>query len=84
MEAAEREAEQAAAPILPAPPTRRTRRREEQAALLQAIDELRGMGPCEHGEDGGDQLHPVSGQPLCPLCRRAGESNTGSTTEAPH
>lgn len=35
-----------------------------------AIVNVRRFGePCEHDEPGGADLHPVTGQPLCPLCR---------------
>ena len=44
----------------------------QQVARRQAriaADELRTAPACEHGEPGGDQLHPSSGRPWCPLCR---------------
>ncbi|MEV0151661.1 hypothetical protein AB0H64_42555 [Nonomuraea sp. NPDC050733] len=44
----------------------------EQAArrhASQAADNRRTAPPCPHGEPGGDQLNPRSGQPWCPLCR---------------
>jgi hypothetical protein len=35
-----------------------------------AIQQVRRFGePCEHDEPGGADLHPVTGLPLCPLCR---------------
>jgi hypothetical protein len=40
-------------------------------AELKAInDARRRAGPCQHGENGGDQLHPVSGEPWCARCRQ--------------
>lgn len=29
------------------------------------------MSECPHGTPGGEQLHPISGEPLCALCRAA-------------
>lgn len=46
------------------------RRRDGQAGTAAAIDEARKGPPCDHGEPGGASPHPVTGQPLCPLCRR--------------
>ncbi len=43
-----------------------------------AIVKLRKGSPCEHGEPGGASPHPTTGQPLCPLCRRAAR-RTGGT-----
>lgn len=28
---------------------------------------------CEHGQPGGKNLHPTTGKPMCPLCRRAAD-----------
>ncbi len=39
-------------------------------AELKAINEARQRArPCPHGEPGGDQLHPTSGEPWCIRCR---------------
>ncbi len=35
----------------------------------RVIDELRKGPPCDHGEPGGASLHPLTGKPLCPICR---------------
>jgi hypothetical protein len=40
-----------------------------KARVADAIAEARSKPDCEHGTAGGDQPHPVTGQPLCPLCR---------------
>lgn len=47
---------------------------EHRAAVVKAkvaeqIAEARRKPDCEHGAAGGDQPHPATGQPLCPLCR---------------
>lgn len=39
-------------------------------ALKSTIAELRRGPACIHGDPGGESLHPESGQPLCPHCRR--------------
>ena len=39
--------------------------------LAAAVAQLRQQPPCPHGYDGGDQPHPTTGTPLCPMCRRA-------------
>lgn len=49
---------------------------EHRAAIIKTriaeqIAELRRKPECEHRMPGGDQPHPTSGQPLCPLCRAA-------------
>ncbi|MEV0590658.1 hypothetical protein [Nonomuraea cavernae] len=44
----------------------------EQAARQQAraaAGDHRTAPPCPHGEPGGDQFHPRTGRPWCPLCR---------------
>jgi hypothetical protein len=46
----------------------RSRAREPEVA--EALAQAR-LGPvCRHGDPGGESLHPVSGKPLCPLCRQ--------------
>lgn len=45
--------------------------RELRAEALKAtIAELRRGPACIHGDPGGEGIHPESGQPLCPKCRR--------------
>lgn len=44
------------------------RRRADTRA---ALDEARAKPPCIHGEPGGTEPHPTSGEPLCALCRAA-------------
>ena len=39
-------------------------------SVADAIAAARASPPCKHGDPGGDQPHPASGQPLCPQCRR--------------
>jgi hypothetical protein len=47
-------------------------RDERSKALVVAkIAELRQGPDCVHGSQGGAALHPISGEPLCPMCRRA-------------
>lgn len=41
--------------------------RADAAVVIAAA---RDGPPCPHGDPGGDQPHPESGQPLCPKCRR--------------
>jgi len=43
------------------------RRDRVRAALEQASTDV----GCHHGTPGGDRLHPVTGQPICPMCRAA-------------
>src|SRR5580658_10199174 len=51
---------------------RRAKRAKTEAA--QTIAELRKGPPCDHGTPGGASLHPLTGRPLCALCRaEAGE-----------
>lgn len=45
-------------------------RREARAAT---IAQLRRGPTCPHGDPGGQALHPDSGQPLCPHCRRGAQ-----------
>ena len=47
---------------------RRNAEGSEVAALIAAA---RQGPPCRHGDPGGASPHPVSGEPLCPKCRRA-------------
>lgn len=46
-------------------------RQPPPVTLAEQIAELRRKPPCDHGEDGGDQLHPTGGEPLCLECRLA-------------
>lgn len=48
----------------------------QRAEAVAAIAELRTRPPCEHGEPGGNQPHPTSGQPLCALCRAQRKATT--------
>lgn len=41
----------------------------QRAQLADQLAEIRRGPECEHRTPGGASLHPVSGQPLCPLCR---------------
>lgn len=47
---------------------RAAQQRQDVSAILAAA---RQGTPCDHGEAGGASLHPVSGEPLCALCRAA-------------
>ena len=40
-----------------------------RASVSDAIAEARRGPKCDHGEPGGNALHPTSGEPLCPQCR---------------
>jgi DNA-binding transcriptional regulator YhcF (GntR family) len=47
---------------------------EQRAASVKAEarerdQQRRKLPPCDHGENGGDQLHPISGEPWCIDCR---------------
>lgn len=44
-------------------------RRIVATLVPELIAELRRQPECEHGEPGGDQLHPTGGEPLCVTCR---------------
>ncbi|MER7280366.1 hypothetical protein ABT369_38615 [Dactylosporangium sp. NPDC000244] len=44
-------------------------RADAKAANIAKIAELGRSAPCPHGQPGGDQPHPRTGEPLCPLCR---------------
>jgi hypothetical protein len=45
-------------------------RRDQKAHHVRnELAAIRRMEPCEHGEAGGNQLHPLTGQALCPVCR---------------
>lgn len=45
------------------------RTRAGKNGVAEAIAAARRGKACEHGEQGGAFLHPISQQPLCPLCR---------------
>ncbi|MCC5582041.1 hypothetical protein IMZ11_41230 [Microtetraspora sp. AC03309] len=47
----------------------RVRAADEEHELRAWLEKVRAMGECEHGTPGGVELHPVSGEPHCPLCR---------------
>jgi len=49
----------------------------------RVIDELRNGPPCPHGEPGGASLHPLTGKPLCPLCRRSQARASGAGIDIP-
>lgn len=47
-------------------------RARDRKTMGAAIEQVRRFGePCEHDTPGGADLHPVTGLPLCPLCRAA-------------
>jgi len=46
------------------------RARQERERIAAAIADARRGPVCRHGTPGGEALHPVSGEPLCPMCRR--------------
>jgi hypothetical protein len=47
----------------------------EKARTARAVDELRASGAkCEHGAAGGLDAHPVTGLPMCALCRAEGRT----------
>ncbi len=49
-----------------------------------ALERLRQAPPCRHDCPGGDQLHPGTGELLCPLCRRFGpRDNDAPAAELP-
>lgn len=50
----------------------RARQSAAKAETAQFVERARRQPPCQHGQPGGDQIHPASGQPLCPLCRTRG------------
>lgn len=56
----------------------RTRKKTETARM---VDELRTGAECEHGEPGGAELHPETGLPLCPLCRKQAGAAQAPRTE---
>jgi hypothetical protein len=44
----------------------------KKAEAARTIEEQKKTGPeCEHGMPGGSALHPETGLPLCPICRKA-------------
>jgi hypothetical protein len=45
------------------------RERVGSSGVAQQLAELRNGPRCPHGDPGGEALHPVSGEPLCPSCR---------------
>lgn len=47
----------------------RARKHVESESVEATIAAARASPPCEHGQPGGHQLHPVTQQHLCPLCR---------------
>lgn len=42
-----------------------------KATVSTALAEAAQSPQCPHGQAGGDRLHPVSGEPLCIVCRHA-------------
>ena len=49
---------------------RAERDRQARAAAAAAVDAARRDGAaCQHGTPGGASPHPLTGDPLCPLCR---------------
>ena len=50
-------------------------RAAEGRSLAAHLDTIRRHGEdCEHGTPGGAEPHPITGLPLCPLCRREAAS----------
>jgi hypothetical protein len=47
----------------------RIRAAQAEANLAEIIAEARRGPVCEHGDPGGDFVHPIGGEPLCPGCR---------------
>ena len=45
------------------------RKRSEAERVKAQLVEARAGPPCTHGEPGGNTIHPVSQQAICPLCR---------------
>lgn len=41
-----------------------------RAEVRAVLDQARSAPECAHRVPGGTLLHPVSGEPLCPMCRR--------------
>jgi hypothetical protein len=51
---------------------------------MKTANELRQrLAPCEHGEAGGDQLHPTSGEPWCIWCRKEARMKNLNQTARP-
>lgn len=46
----------------------------DDTAVTERLTAARRGPPCEHGQPGGQALHPSSGLPLCPVCRQAAMS----------
>jgi hypothetical protein len=47
----------------------KARKHVETESVGATIAAARASPPCEHGQPGGHQLHPVTQKHLCPLCR---------------
>lgn len=46
----------------------------DDAAVVERLAAARKGPACEHGQPGGQTLHPSSGLPLCPMCRQLAAS----------
>jgi hypothetical protein len=49
--------------------------KREKAEARRVIDRVREGPECPHGEPGGLALHPLTGLPLCALCRAKAEAS---------
>lgn len=59
------------------------RQRTTRADGERLIAAARQGPPCQHGDPGGAALHPTTGKPLCPLCRREAPSSDVPKQEDP-
>lgn len=61
-----------------------TRAEQRKAAVAAELEAARAdpLFRCEHGTDGGRHLHPVTGWPLCALCRAAAQQEAARTHPA--
>lgn len=48
---------------------RTVRTERDRHAVAAWLNWARQQPPCRHGDAGGTELHPTSGEPLCPQCR---------------
>lgn len=59
----------------------RVRAKEADAAVAAAVEKAKRGKACVHGTPGGAEPHPVTGKPLCPLCRSNQPGPNGATPE---